>query len=388
VFYRFILNYERIIHKIHDQEFIFDILNYLGNTCESKALYRKLFKTHPHSIYDMIEKLIVNKYGKIQVNKHYRTDAVKIMLLIIKKQGYANFENYCDDLLLFINEVDYFADTSYIEMFSFHKEIVRTLMISIKDVKIDDKILSNILFKLLTRCGESFSVIDEILNQFPNGRRIPYELNGICCEIIGVINMTLYLYSEVFKVNKITNSYQELDREFAMLVSKITDECQLDHVNIHHKLKQPLLAKNLIDAVIDCIIIVKNTSILTYITECKDKLVKLINDPTFMIHESKRDEILKILSECKSDVIEYPDEFLDPLLCIPIKLPVMIPDIEDIFDRTTIVTRIKTDPINPYTRKPLTEEIFEEYNKKDEIKIKTNNFMEKFNEWKKRNNVL
>lgn len=380
----FILDYEKIVHKIHDDEFIFDILNYLGIICSCKTLYDKLFN-FPQDIYLMIEKLVTNKYGKIQINKHYRTDAVRLTLSIIKRQGYTNFENFGDDVVLFVNDINYFEDVQYAEVFNFHKDIIQTLIISVKDLKSDDKILSNVLFKLLSKCGESFSIFDEILSQYHG--RVPYEINGICCEIIGVINMTLYFYSEIFRTKKITNTYQELNREFAILVSKIIDECQLDHENIHKKLKQPLLAKNLIDAVIDCIIIVKNTGVLTYMTEYKNKLIELINEPIFMIQENQKNEILKILSECKVDDIVYPDEFLDPLLCVPIKSPVMIPDIDDIFDKTTIVTRIKTDPINPYTRKPLTEEIFEEFNKRDKIKEKTRIFYEKFNEWKKQNNV-
>jgi hypothetical protein len=380
----FILDYEKIVHKIHDDEFIFDILNYLRIICSCKTLYDKLFN-FPQDIYLMIEKIVTNKYGKIQINKHYRTDATKIMLLIIKKQGYTNFENSGDDVLLFVNDINYFEDVQYAEVFNFHKDIIQTLIISVKDLKSDDKILSNVLFKLLSKCGESFSIFDEILSQYH--KRVPYEINGICCEIIGVINMTLYLYSEAFRTGKVTNTYQELNREFAVLVSKILDECHISNENIYKKLKQQLLAKNLIDAVIDCIFIVKNTGVLTYMVDYKSKFVELVNEPILLIQESKKNEILKILSECKTDDIIYPDEFLDPLLCVPIKSPVMIPDIKDFFDRTTIVTRIKTDPVNPYTRKPLTEEMFDEFNSKDEIKEKTRIFSEKFNEWKKQNNV-
>ena len=67
------------------------------------------------------------------------------------------------------------------------------------------------------------------------------------------------------------------------------------------------------------------------------------------------------------NTIEYTEEFLDPLLCTPIKDPVKIPDIKDIHDRISVVSHIHESKENPYTRKSLTMEEFEEYNKLPEI---------------------
>lgn len=85
----------------------------------------------------------------------------------------------------------------------------------------------------------------------------------------------------------------------------------------------------------------------------------------------------------KNNSLKVPDEFLDPILCCPIKTPIMIPEVVDtIFDKSSIMTQLLNTPINPYTRSPLTPEMLDEYNNTDEVKRKINTFIEKFTKWK------
>lgn len=91
----------------------------------------------------------------------------------------------------------------------------------------------------------------------------------------------------------------------------------------------------------------------------------------------------KSKTETEEKKIIIPDEFIDPILCCPITDPIMIPEVVDtIFDKTSIMTQLLNEPKNPYTRNPLTPEMLEEYNKKNEVQKKIHEFNEKFQKWK------
>ena len=85
-------------------------------------------------------------------------------------------------------------------------------------------------------------------------------------------------------------------------------------------------------------------------------------------------------------VEDIPDEFLDPLICILIKDPIMIPNVELIFDKTSIMSQIYHEKINPYTREFLDETIIESHNKKLDIIAKITEFTDKINIWKNKIN--
>ena len=59
----------------------------------------------------------------------------------------------------------------------------------------------------------------------------------------------------------------------------------------------------------------------------------------------------------------------------------MIPNVDLIFDKTSIMSQIYHEKINPYTRDFLDESIIEAYNKKPEIITKITEFTDKFNKW-------
>lgn len=104
----------------------------------------------------------------------------------------------------------------------------------------------------------------------------------------------------------------------------------------------------------------------------------------------KDDEIyikdeLKNNLEIKKDEIkleDIPEEFLDPLIFTLIKEPVMIPNVDLIFDKSSIMSQIYHEKINPYTREQLDEKILEQYNTKEEVVKKIKDFLNKLQLWK------
>lgn len=84
--------------------------------------------------------------------------------------------------------------------------------------------------------------------------------------------------------------------------------------------------------------------------------------------------------------IEIPEEFCDPILDSLIEKPVYLPNSDIIMDKEVIARHLITDQHNPFNREPLTIELLEEYNKKNEIISKLNEYKEKLNKWKLDNN--
>lgn len=79
---------------------------------------------------------------------------------------------------------------------------------------------------------------------------------------------------------------------------------------------------------------------------------------------------------------ELPGEFIDQLTCVMIKNPIMIPNVDLIFDKSSIISQLFYDKINPYTREPLCIEQVDEYNKQDNVQNKINTFKEKYMAYK------
>ena len=78
---------------------------------------------------------------------------------------------------------------------------------------------------------------------------------------------------------------------------------------------------------------------------------------------------------------EIPDELCDPIMDTLIEHPVMLPN-NIIIDYGTISRHLLNNDTNPFNRELLTLEILDEYNKKEAVKTKIDNFKEKINAFK------
>uniref|UniRef100_A0A6C0EIC5 U-box domain-containing protein n=1 Tax=viral metagenome TaxID=1070528 RepID=A0A6C0EIC5_9ZZZZ len=83
--------------------------------------------------------------------------------------------------------------------------------------------------------------------------------------------------------------------------------------------------------------------------------------------------------------IDIPLEFCDPLLYTPIDEPTVLPESNIIIDKKTIINHLIHDKTDPFNRTPLTLDSLEEHNKKETTLVKLNDFVERFNIWKKQN---
>lgn len=110
----------------------------------------------------------------------------------------------------------------------------------------------------------------------------------------------------------------------------------------------------------------------------------------YMLGDQVKTELLKYFEELEIkikntpelDDAEYPEEFIDPIMLIPIKNPVMIPNIKSFFDKSSIMSHLYHEYTNPYTREKLTIDELNEYNKKDEVIEQISEFNTRYEDWK------
>ena len=89
---------------------------------------------------------------------------------------------------------------------------------------------------------------------------------------------------------------------------------------------------------------------------------------------------IKIKKE-ESTAIDFPIEFLDPLLCTPIKNPVILPITNTIMDRDVIERYLLEKQENPFDRSELNIDILNNHNETEIAKMSIEDFLSKLNEW-------
>ena len=101
-----------------------------------------------------------------------------------------------------------------------------------------------------------------------------------------------------------------------------------------------------------------------------DNKINIFNDFLIKIN------VLKNKSNTSNDFITIcTDEFIDNIFSIEIIEPIMIPNSNDFFEKSTMYLLIRETQKNPYTREELTIQNIIEYNMRDDIKNKINDFL-------------
>jgi hypothetical protein len=92
---------------------------------------------------------------------------------------------------------------------------------------------------------------------------------------------------------------------------------------------------------------------------------------------------------CLSDEIEWPDDlpeqFLDPILFVPIKNPMILPESKIMIEKAVIEAHLIENHYDPFNRQQLTYETLVEFNKQEEQLKCCIEFIQKRNDWIKSN---
>jgi hypothetical protein len=100
------------------------------------------------------------------------------------------------------------------------------------------------------------------------------------------------------------------------------------------------------------------------------------------------DRLVNILKHKKEIYrADIPDEFIDPLLMVPIDEPMECPESRTIVDRVSILNHLVYSETDPFTNLRLTKTILIEHNNLAEVKDRCIEFKNKFNIWKSANRI-
>jgi len=323
-------------------------------------------------VADFLCKIIVNDDTKDDFNdkvKNFDKHIMKIAKYIISLCN--NINNYPMD------DIDKTAERNslYKIIFDIHNKVP----------------LSN---KVFIKNNEGMYLLNNYINDLDLIHQSNDEIN-IEDDIIYILTISNDLYQMIKKLN---NFILQIDY-FKKLITQDEFLNSLNNVIIkiinkyYLMFNGDILDKNIIDlisAICETIIILNKNSdkYLNSLIDTTNFNIKYISSLISEIPTPEAKNMIKIIQEHSniskdnSEVIDnIPDEFIDQITCSLIKNPIMIPNIDMIFDKATIIKCVMNNNTNPYTREKLTLDELYEYNKKDDIKKKIHDFNKTYNDW-------
>ena len=231
---------------------------------------------------------------------------------------------------------DYNLESFRTKCMTMIKEVMKSIDISLKVVNeiLDKKLLNPEKFRgEIILCVITLAI--NVLKFFTNGKIAIYDVFNMNFEALNIMKLSLYILHKL----RVNSNFTYLIQDYKKLIIESLPYIKFYDFeqNIKIELKETLEKKN-------------NNN----------------ND-----NDNYND----------NDNKDIPDEFLDPLIYILIKDPIMIPNVDLIFDKTSIMSQIYHEKINPYTRDFLDESIIEVHNKKPEIITKITEFTNRLNKW-------
>jgi U-box domain len=376
------------VHKYLGIEFVFvDILKFFefGNKKISDIKFND-------QIYAIISNILGGMNGGI-TNPYTRMTAFNIIEQAIPKVGFDPFDNFFNNMLKYINEVNIKKLEQPEEIQIRHQYSITSLLLQMIDIhhKINEEskyIFAETLYKLM---NNSYDLLQLFSNEMyaeiitgPNAAKELINYNKYYKIVLNTLIHTILIYKLMYDNAMVETVYPETEDTYIMLIGRILQNLKMEDNNIfklklHHKLDYELVGKCLdiiyekIDAEIDIVFGIKN-SIELALKEYRTDTEK------YSILLDKLNQYEKT-----NGSLEYPDDLVDQITCQPIKRPFMIPNCDLILDRTSIMKQIYDREENPFTKEKLTLKMIEEYNKETHVVDQINQFNEKREKWMSEN---
>lgn len=344
--------------------------------------------------------------GRIN-NPHIRYDCMVYLLELIDVKGFMeNHIHFLVKTLKYITEVN---THNHLPPNIYHLHF-RNIMCNISKIcilmnkndvpKYDENY--NIIFKgihkLSSRIIDFLDIMNEHVNIINDKKELltnPARLRAVTGKIIdgNMTTITIVLTTLNDILTNVICDIEKLGTELIMPINTLIIQIFRffsDGKNpIYYIYNKNMEALDIMKVAFNIINTIKDNNIFKReILEYKDMI-------TEMVRRTKFDEKIKTVLnnyftnfvpvDVNIDINILPQEFIDPILCIQIREPIMIPHVDLIFDKSSIVSQLYHENINPYTREPLTLQDVEKYNTEQSVKEKINIFNIKFDEWKKQN---
>ena len=375
-------NYLLLFKKIKIEEIYLDVMTYIDYATSFEN------KNNPYGIinkelYKYISSTMGGFLGHAN-NVHIRHYSSELMQKILPTEGFDVFGGtgeVFNNLFRFISEVDFFKWTS-LEKAIVHQKKILEMMMMLLDFPVTisqnrRSIISGTIFNVLKRGIYLFDSFTVFCTSIQDNIYSINKLKTTLTDMIDCIILTLTFHRTIYNKQIVATIYPEVEEKYIIFIDKLLQEIMSIAHPIYTVIRRPDMAAQIVH--LSYASIYEHVKLApSFINKIKDTLIIYSNSSGLI--EVDKQILIKHLESFVNDNIEYPPELLDPLSCNIIMDPVKIPNIEDIFDRSTILTHIFESyptPTNPYTREPLSIEMFDEYNEKQEVKDEINLFLKK-----------
>ncbi|AYV80941.1 MAG: U-box domain protein [Harvfovirus sp.] len=340
-------------------------------------------------------------------NKHVRFAACTALQKMCEKYTYKYFTDMnmnseshttrelFSAILKFIGTVDYFEWTPPPQCYVFYQnalDLISYYCNKVPPKEVDHKEMETVFHKIASRMNVLITSLTDlskhIVIKVTNNMTAAYikeECSDIVIEYLKTCMVSIQTLQKLLTCNIIditgfeTELILPLNAFAVALFLFLRDGSNPIYTVFHFNMETLDLMQELFKLInIAC----ANTNFTTNIKDHKELLKEMMGRTK--LSKDLRMSLVKHLEDIDNtvDEEEVPEEFLDPFLVTEIKNPVMIPDINKIFDKVSIMSHLYEQQTNPCTLDKLTIHEFEEYNKRDEIQRSVGDFLKKLMDYK------
>jgi hypothetical protein len=329
-----------------------------------------------NEMYELLS-TILGGIGKT-IEAPFRYNAYVVIEKIYHKTGFCVFKNFFTNLFRYICEVDTKKlDYNLSLQTNHHMSLVNTLQQMVDITSELDKEtryrFAETMFKLISRSLDLFDIFDDDLYKKAKseGSLSVYKL--IFNKSLQTVVSTLVIYKLTYEKKLIDIEYPETEEKFIALIGRTLKNLDLcDKQNIFKLNLNNTFHHQIINVCYD-VVLDKVNKKSESLVEIKDIILKTLN--LVKLDEENVTKIETFLTEIiEEDTVNIDESLLDPITFKKIKNPIMIPNCNEIFERSTIMSQIFQQGIHPYTREELNLEIIENFNKEDKVVQKINEF--------------
>lgn len=371
------------------------------------ASLRQLKYLNDYNISHIIRDYYLNLIGGDTVNPHIRYNAMIYILDIIDIKGFMGMHvNILTKIFKYLSEVNFFDNYSPESVHDHLINIMSTIsriciLMNKNDIPKYEENYS-VVFKGIHKMASKIMDYLELINQIvknikskPHLMTKPLLLVRSYGEIIEntMIRITTIISTLASVLQNIIGDIDQLNIELIMpintLIIQIFKFFSEGSNPIYTIFKKNMESLEIMTTAFNIINVIKENKIFKreiyeYIEIIKDMI------PRIKLQDNIKNDLDTYFKNFQDieDYIDYkllPNEFIDPILCTQIRDPIMIPHVDLIFDKSSILSQLYHENINPYTREPLTLEDIEQYNNLPNVIEKINIFKCNFDVWKKNN---
>lgn len=374
------INYEKICEKLQIDEIFGDFLIYVDYATIS--LKHDFYGNVKNAIFKFVSNIMGGE-TKMITNQHIRSDASKLITRLLPIKGFELFGDIFNNIFNFISEVNFFKWTQELKAITYQKELLETMLILVNEnsqiKNCSRKKISSTLFNILDRGIDIINLLYKVCDEYRDNI-YTQQINDMCYNMVQIIYNTICIYKRIYETKIVNEIYTEVDEKFYIFVENIFSPIKNNPISL--VLRERITFNQIIKMIYE--IIYTNMKYKNYSIELIKEL--LVNNISIsQLELCQKNELIEYLTKIIVDKNDYPQDFLDPLTCSLITDPIKIPNVNEIFDRKSILTHIHSNQSNPYTRELLTFEILDNYNSKTEIIDEITEFKKKLEEFKNQN---